>query len=228
MAQDHQLLSPNTRLNSMIHLCFEYISMEDKQRFVLEFRRLSPASSQILHTFRELVLGAYLASTGIAVRYQSRIEGRTPDWSLLKDGRLAGYVDLINFHIDRKTETQIEEQHQARRVAAYWRDENKDNAARLYQALQKKAQHYSQLAAVTGLPWAIALFPEFLSAVDFADDVLPSLVNPDSGIFPSYPSVSGLLYFEEASGTYFFNYTPNPVARISLILRSGEFPTRAA
>src|SRR3989304_7921939 len=125
------------RINALIHICLHYLSDQDKRRFIAQFRNLPQDSDQMMHTLRELVLGAYLASTGIAVRYQAPIDGKTPDWSLFKEGRPAGYIDLLNFHIDKETETQIEDQQQSRGAAAYWRDGNKDNATRLFHALQK-------------------------------------------------------------------------------------------
>jgi len=221
--------APSRHINALIHLCFHQLSEDDRRRFTRQFRILPQESDQIMHTLRELVLGAYLASTGLDVRYHCLIAGRTPDWCILDEkGIPVTFVELTNFHIDETTELDIEAQRRAKRIAVVWRDANKDNVTRLYHLVCRKAQECAALAVSAGIPYAIALFGDFRAALDFADDVSPCLFDSDSGVFMKYPEVSGMLYFEEASGRYLFKYAASPFAARPLELKSGAFPIRAA
>jgi len=55
-------IAGNKSLNEKIYHYFKYISGEDAKKFVNKFS--SQDEEQVMHTFRELVLGAYLASNG--------------------------------------------------------------------------------------------------------------------------------------------------------------------
>ena len=134
-------MAGNKHINELIYRCFEYIGEEDKQKFVKEFREQPHDSDQIMHTLRELVLGAYLGSSGFKVRHDCAVDTQTPDWCILDEKSvMTGIVELTNFHIDKATEDEIEAQLKARGVAWVWRDENKDNVDRLYHCIWHKAQ----------------------------------------------------------------------------------------
>ena len=127
-------IAGNKHINAFIYHCFEHISEEDVQKFVKKFREQTQDSSEIMHTFRELILGAYLCSIGLRGRYDYSIDGKTPDWSIFgQDSSLCALVELTNFHLDLATESEIEEQLRRKMVAYVWRDANKDNSERLYQ-----------------------------------------------------------------------------------------------
>jgi hypothetical protein len=97
-----------------------------------------------MHTFRELILGAYLGSRGFKVRHDHVVENKTPDWCILDDKlTIIGMVELTNFHIDRITETEIKRKIEANQLACFWRDGNKDNIERLYSLYQEKSRHIS-------------------------------------------------------------------------------------
>ncbi len=76
-------IAGNTSINAMIYRCFEYICEEDQRKFVKKFREQPHDSDQIKHTFRELVLGAYLGSNSFRVKHDYVIDDQTPDWSIL-------------------------------------------------------------------------------------------------------------------------------------------------
>jgi len=199
-------IAGNKHINALIYRCFEYIGEEDKQKFVKEFREQPDDSDQIMHTFRELVLGAYLGSSGFKVRHDYAIDTQTPDWCILdKKSVVMGIVELTNLHIDKATEDEIEAQLHARGVAWVWRDENKDNVDRLYHCIWHKAQVYGALVEELGVPYVVAVFGEFQAAIDFEEEVCPCLFDKEFGLFEMYPQVSGVLYFEESSGRYLFS-----------------------
>jgi hypothetical protein len=218
-------IAGNKQINALIYRCFEHICEEDERSFVRKFREQPHDSAQIMHTFRELVLGAYLGSSGLKARYDWAIDTQTPDWCILgREMAVTGIVELVNFHIDKTTENEIEEQLQARGVTTAWRDHNKNNADRLYHCIWHKAQVYRALVEDLGIPYIVAVFGQFQAAIDFEDDLSPCLFDKESGLFEMYPDVSGVLYFEEISGLYLFNYTSNPYAVRSFGLLSGVFP----
>ena len=182
----------NNSINAMIYRCFEYICEEDERKFVKKFREQLHDPDQIIHTFRELVLGAYLSSTGFRVRHDYVIDDQTPDWSIL-DGEgesITGIVELTSFHIDAVTEKEIEEQMHAGSMTQYWRDQNKDNVERLYHSMWRKAGVYSSLVEKLKVPYIVAVFGEFKAAIDFAE-VCFCLFDEKTGLFAMYPELSG-------------------------------------
>lgn len=222
-------IAGNSSINAMIYHCFECICEDDERKFVKKFREQPSDSDQIMHTFRELILGAYLSSRGFRARHDYVANDKTPDWSILDaDGAITGIVELTNFHIDKTTENEIEGQMRARGIAAtYWRDQNKDNVDRLYRVIWRKAEKYSSLAEELQTPYVVSVFGEFEAAVDF-EEVCLCLFDEKTGLFGMYPELSGVLYFEEGSGQYSFNYAGNPNALRTIELPVGIFPPEAA
>ncbi len=152
------LIAGNKHVNAMIYRCFEHIREEDARKFVKKFREQPPDGDQIMHTFRELVLGAYLTSSGFELRHEYEIGGKTPDWCILSEtATLRCIVELINFHIDKVTENEIEEQLRARGIAWVWLPE-KDN--RLYHCLWRKAQVYRAVVEEQGYQFHSAIIHE--------------------------------------------------------------------
>jgi hypothetical protein len=136
---------------------------------------------------------------------------------------IIGMVELTNFHIDRITETEIKRKIEANQLACFWRDGNKDNIERLYHCIRKKADTYHALIEKLKASYVISVFGEFQAAIDF-EEVQYCLFDKEIGLFEPYPEVSGILYFHEKSGRYFFNYVPNPHALHILNLPDGAFP----
>ena len=140
---------------------------------------------------------------------------------------ITGIVELTSFHIDKATENEIEEQMHAKGIAGYWRDQNKDNVERLYHVIWCKAPVYKSLIEKLQVPYVVGVFGEFKVAVDF-EEVCLCLFDEKTGLFGMYPELSGVLYFEESSGRYSFNYASNPNALQMIELPVGIFPSRAA
>lgn len=229
MTMKYGQIAGNNSINAMIYRCFEYVCEEDKRKFVKKFQEQPHDSNQKMHTFRELVLGAYLSSKGFRVRHAYVIDNQTPDWSILDvEGQsITGIVELTSFHIDKATENEIEEQMRAKGIAGYWRDQNKDNVKRLYHVICCKAPVYKSLICKLQVPYVIGVFGEFKVAVDF-EEVCLCLFDEKTGLFDMYPELSGVLYFEESSGRYSFNYASNPNALQMIELPVGIFPSGAA
>jgi hypothetical protein len=205
-------IAGNRRINEFIYFCFQYISEEDKRKFVKKFRHQPKESVEIMHTFRELILGAYLCSLCKRAKYECIVSNRTPDWSIFDiDSNLCAIVELTNFHLDHVTEREVEEQSRCRGIANIWRDAHKNNRNRLYQAILNKAGQYKSLIQEMQLPYVIAVFGEFYATIDF-EEVCYCLNDKESGLFNMYPELSGVLYLEERHGSYFFNYENNPSA----------------
>lgn len=114
-------IAGNNHINALIYRCFEYICEEDEEKFVKKFREQRHELNQVMHTFRELVLGAYLGSSGFKVRHDYVVNTQTPDWCILDEKSMViGIVELTNFHIDKATENEVKAQLQARGVALVW------------------------------------------------------------------------------------------------------------
>jgi hypothetical protein len=223
----HGQIAGNRSINALIYRCFEYISGEDEQKFVSSFREQPHDSRQIMHTFRELVLGAYLAANGLSVRYELPTEGLSPDWTILgtDSASIRGILELTNFHIDRATDLETEEQVRSAGLAAYWRDKNQNNTERLYQSIWEKARKYKPLVQRLKVPYVVALFADFKAMLDF-EEVKQCLFGSDSGIFGICPELSGVLYFEESAGRYSFQYAGNPGALRQMDMPDGTFPPK--
>jgi hypothetical protein len=217
-------IAGSRHINAMIYRCFEYIGEEDQRKFVKKFHKQPPDGHQIMHTFRELVLGAYLSSNGFPVRYDHTVDANTPDWCIVDEKlTVRGIVELTNFHIDKVTEDDIEEQLHAKGLAYAWRDQNKDNIDRLYHCIWRKAQVYKALLEKLEVPYVIGVFGELKAAIDFSEELCPCLLDDEFGLFGLYPEVSGVLYFEDKSQGFLFSYVHNPSPLRKVDLPSGVF-----
>lgn len=206
-------------INETIYRCFDRIYDGDVPRFVRKFKEQLNDDTQVMHTFRELVLGAYLASRGLDVRYEFRFDEATPDWCFVDESiEPTAIVEVVNFHLDRMTENSIEPQRQANEVWVGWQRPNDD---RLYQSIQRKANRYQALVQKHKLPYVVALFGEFIAVVN--SDELNACLYGENGIFEQHAQVSGLLYFEENAGTYQFRYIPNPNPCFRFEIPDGAF-----
>jgi hypothetical protein len=211
-------IAGNKSINAAIYRCFGCIHEEDAQTFVKRFREQPHDQDQVMHTFRELILGGFLASNGLQVRYDQPIDGKTPDWSIVDhDGGLRCIVELINFHIYKAREDKIKQHWQTGRIWCGWTGSNTD---RLYDRIWDKAVTYKELVGQTRVAYVIALFGDFIPDVD-PEEVQECLFDTDAGLFALYPEVSGLLFFAENSGRYGFTYIGNPGAIKDFDLPSG-------
>lgn len=229
MIMKKQKIAGNDSINDMIYYCFEFLEKEDTDKFLLKFNQQPHNSDQIMHTFRELVLGAFLSSSGYKVKYDFLYGGQTPDWCILDDNKnIKGLVELTNIHIDKTAENKIKSHLNNNSSIIYPRDEYKNNVNRLYQNILEKAQVYKELVRKNQLPYVVAIFIEFYLPINYEDELRPCLFDTQSGIFNLYPELSGVVAFEEKCGSYILKYFTNTNAIYSLILSDGIFKNRKA
>jgi len=203
----------------MIYRCFDHISEQDAHKFVRKFKDQLTDNTQVMHTFRELVLGAYLGSIGLNVRYEHQVDKKTPDWCILSgSSALFAIVELVNFHVDKVTQDRIERQLENTGFHIGWQQ---PNDFRLYDVIRRKANLYRELVKVRGIPYIVAVFGEFWASVNL-DELHSCLYGSSSSIFARNQDMSGVLFFEEQSGRYRFTYLPNPNASFGLDIRNGE------
>jgi hypothetical protein len=214
-------ITENKAINATIYRCFEHIQEGDARRFVEKFRDQRDEGNQVMHTFRELVLGAYLGCKGFEVRHEYSIAGKKPDWCVMsRTGAVECIVELTNFHLDMATEREIEEQIRSKGIASVWLPDMED---RLYHCIWSKAPAYKALAEKKDIAYVIAVSSDFKAPVDWEEELYPSLTNPDYGLFSLYPPLSGVLHFKETCQRYVFGYLANPEAHRTMHLPNGVF-----
>ena len=218
-------IAESEKINSAIYYCFRYIDVTEATKFVRKFKEQPHDKIQIMHTFRELLLGAFLASNNLRMRSEYKIDGKTPDWCIFsEDSHPECIVELVNFHADAETEADIIRQIQEKGL---WCNFVKPNTDRLYHAIWRKADTYKTLVNKYNLPYVIAVFSEFTANVE-QDELDECLFGTEAGIFKLYPEVSGILFFEEFSGSYPFTYRSNPHTMRRAALPSGCLDTSKA
>ena len=212
-------ISVNPTINLTIYRCFDHISEEDAEKFLKKFKDQPHDQVQIMHTFRELIAGAYLAAAGLNVKYDYPIRTKTPDWSIFNQDSLQAAVEVTNFHTDNITQDSINKAMQAR---GKWADWLAPNNERLYQSIWDKASIYKTLVESEKIAYVIAVFGEFEAAVEWKE-LNDCLFGEGYGLFQQYAAVSGVLFFTEGLGGYVFTYLPNPNSLRSIHLRSDIF-----
>ena len=218
-------ISESNNINFAIYQCFEYLSENDQRKFVKKFNEQPHESNEIMHTFRELVLGAFLNSQNLDARYEYEVENKNPDWCIFNNSSVEGIIELLNLHIDATTEITIAKQQSSKGIAVYWRDENRNNIERLYFGIEEKIQKYHTLVNKHGLFYIISVFPTFELEIDI-EEVRDCLYDDNSGLFNLYESISGLLYFEENAGIYSFIYENNPRSQRTISIPNGRLSLR--
>jgi hypothetical protein len=208
------------RINDTIYRCFQYINEIEAQKFVKEFKKQPHDKIQVMHTLRELILGAYLSQIGFQMYHNIKIDSKTPDWCALDNSSNPQCIfELVNFHPDAETSEDIVTQIQEKGI---WCNFVKPNTQRLYSAIWNKISIYKSLATKYKIPYVVSVFGEFTAIID-QEELDQCLNERKTGLFALYPEISGLLYFEEASGVYSFMYRANPFAIHAINLSSGRF-----
>ena len=206
-------IAESKRVNDAICCCFEYLCDHTQQRFVRKLREQPHDSDQIMHTFWELVLGAYLSSRGLEVRHENQVEGKTPDWCVLdRWGGVLAIIELVNSHIDAVTENEIAKQVRTGGMAIYWRDGHTNSVERLYNCILDKTRKYKAVVEKLGVPYIIAVHADFKAAVDL-QELVHCLNHCDHALFKIHQHLTGALFFAESNERQFsFSYEQNPHA----------------
>lgn len=205
-------LDPDEKGNALLQHLVSGLHCSDRASFVEKLTK-QPLRERF-HTYRELLLGAQLRTTGADFRYEKNINGKTPDWTLSIDGKLVEIIDVVTLHQRNQKEIEITT---ATRSTNSWSGWISVPAKHIYRKLSDKSGQYSELARNSQTPFVIAVFGDFLAAIDpnEIDYVLYKYHEDDwehKGWFPEFPEVSGLIYFREKNGDFEFIYFPNPHA----------------
>jgi len=131
-------------------------------------------------------------------------------------------IELVNFHIDKATERQIQAHREKSWMFFFWRDQNKDNLDRLHQSILHKIQKYGKLASELKIPYIISLYIDFMISMDI-DEVKECIFKKGIDLFKNYPEVSGLLCLRESNGRYFFKYIQSQYALNKVEIPDGIF-----
>ncbi len=210
----------SNKLNKAIYHCFQYIDETEARKFVRKFQDQPHESVQVIHTYRELILGAFLGQNGFHVKHDYEIDLKTPDWCSFDDSSNLQYVvELASFHPDAATSQDIVRQIREKGI---WGNFVKPNTERLYHAIAEKVLAYRALAKEHKFPYIVAIYGESFAAIK-QEELDECLFGTEAGLFSRFPEFSGFLFFEESAGSYLFFYKPNPHAVRPMSLPSGRF-----
>lgn len=216
---EYEVIAGNDSVDRMIRKCLGIIHPDDVPRFRKKFKRQPHDGDQVMHTFRELILGAYLCESGFTARYDRKIDGKTPDWTILHpDGRIRALVELTNFHCDEANDKRVRKDLDQGRPSFMF---PRCNVPRLRPKLDQKAQRYMALATSHGAAYVVAVFGDFLAVLKDAE--IEACLRGDDGLLIQYHALSGVLSFQE-SGGYRFRYFSNSGAQAPLTIPDGFVP----
>jgi hypothetical protein len=214
---DYGVIAAGTNVNAAIHRCFEFIPESETRRFVKWFREQPHDETQVMHTFRELVVGAYLGSQGMSVRASPNIAGKTPDWYISENIVL----EVLTLHASKELEDDINRQLKAKGIASYWAP---DNTKRLFDRIRDKATAYQNILG--NRPYVVAVFGEI--QVDIEMRELHDCVFDKYNLFANCPHLTGVVLFVERNAVYSFKYVPNPTATNPFDFPEGKLDLRVS
>jgi hypothetical protein len=172
-----------------------YLSVQDQHKFRKEFENRADDEEQVLHMFRELLAGAFMAREGFTPRYAPNIGGQTPDWHFKREG-VGGFIaDFRNFQSPDRISA---EQKRALDSGSHvWSGRLPDNTMRLWHSMQEKAGKYKNLATQSNLPYVVIVHGLFLSAL--TQDEVEDCILPPGGLFTDHPDLSGVYNMYECA-----------------------------
>lgn len=199
-------LDPDERGNAHLQRLVRSLHPSDFSPFI-EKLTTQPLRERF-HTYRELLLGAQIRRGGVDFRYEQDIDGQTPDWSLVENGQLVEFVDVVTLRQRNKKECEITT---SIRSTSRWDGWLTIPSDHIYRKLSDKAGHYSALARRVQVPYVLAVFGEFLASIS-PEEVEHVLYTQHDGWFATAPEVSGIIYFREKDFCFEFFYFPNATA----------------
>jgi hypothetical protein len=221
---DHENSVQSSIPRALSHLC-----EQDQSTFRKKFSEQSGNNHQAMHTFRELLVGVFMAQQEYKPRYEPNIDGLTPDWHFQRGGQDEFIADVVNFHVERKIEAQID---RALDEGQTWSGTIPDQVQRLHSSLWKKAGKYKNLAAEKGVPYVVFSFG-WMNAIVQSHQLEECLLHA-GGLFHDYPTLSGVYHMYEKghclfdrNAGYRFDYYPNLKATyLARWLTNGALPYR--
>ncbi len=134
----------NSSINDCIHDCFQHLDEAEVSKIRRKLRSNAGAEhkQEFFHTFRELILGSYLARNDFRVRAYQKYGVHDPDWSVLgRQGELAALIEITNLHADEKTEAAIE----ADMAAKGWASPDVDEAERRFGSIRPSGRNAANI-----------------------------------------------------------------------------------
>jgi hypothetical protein len=159
----------------------------------------------------------------LIVENERKINGKTPDWSILdSSGEILAIVEMVYHHIDCTTNDSLLAQSNVEGNSySYFPNANDPEHQRLFSQIEGKACKYRNLVTDLQIPYVIAIFIDSLAEID-TEVIKNCLMKGEKPLFNSHTGVSGVLYFEEYfCGSYRFNYIDNPFAIREMYIPSG-------
>jgi len=207
------VLAVNSHINSRIYEMFEDIDPSDVAAFAKKFK--SESNEQRFHTLRELIIGSQLRRQGLKLRYGRKVHGKTPDWVSVDDAdQIDEILDVVTLRQRRETETDILSTLSTDQVWSGWVTIPSDH---IYSKIEQKANTYASLVNSIKRPYIVCLFGEFTASVD-PEEVQHVLYSHHGGAFSTLPTLAGVIYFLERSGTYHYSYFANRAAAYPSLL----------
>lgn len=212
-------ISESLSINVVANRYLQYVHPDDVRKFLRKFRTHPPAGDEMVHTLQELGFGAFLRSQNIDVRHEWPVDGKTPDWVILgSENAVAGIIDVVNFHNDRRTETFANASLQRAGTVGFWKSPD-SVTGRLYACLEDKCLAYRDIVQSRQIPYVVALYVTFMVHVD-GTQLVEVLGDEDTGLFQRFPHVSGLMVRMDG-GAGRICFVGNPLANVRIELPSG-------
>lgn len=201
------VLAGNDQINSRIYEMFEDIDPSDVAIFARKFK--SERDEQRFHTFRELIIGSQLRRQGVRLRHERKISGKTPDWVIVDDtDQVNEVLDVVTLHKRRQTETEMLKTLSTGQIWSGWVTIPPDH---IYSKIEQKANAYAALINEIKKPYVVCLFGEFTASID-PEEVEHVLYGHHGGVLSRLPTLAGVVFFLERSGSYSYSYYANPAA----------------
>jgi len=199
-------------VQATIPRALSYLSQRDQRIFLRKFKDQLSDEQQVMHTFRELLVGVFMTQQGHNPSYEPVVDGLTPDWRLGQDG--AALVDVVNFHVERAVEEQID---RTLEKGLFWEGIIPDQSLRFRCSLRGKAGKYDNLVAQKQVPYVVFVYEWRHAVIERA--LVPEWLLRADGIFEEFPALSGVFHMYERgdcridlSAGYRFDYYANPKA----------------
>ena len=179
-------------VQNSIPRALSYLTERNQTRFRKKFSEQSGDDHQAMHTFRELLVGVFMARQGFMPHYEPTIDGLTPDWHVQPDSQGEFIADVVNFHVENKIETQLD---RALDQGQTWSGEIPDQLQRLWSSLNNKAGIYKNLVAKKSLPYVVFVFGWMNTIIQ--SQQVEECLRPTDGLFNDYETLSGVYHIRE-------------------------------
>ncbi len=191
-------------LYECLTLNFQTKDAERLQKKLL--RHHSYDDNQYDDTYIELIVGCYLRTKGLDVRYGKKISGKTPDWSVYDENNvLTGLVEVTHLRPDKETDEKTFCSKDKRPlIITNWNSEKNDS--RLLEKCMEKAERYKDVVEAEDVYYLIAVFID--GKLLYFDDEIEPIVED---VFNSQKFLDGILIIDEQNySTYRFRLWSNP------------------